>query len=116
MLKHEKKQYKKVVLAYSGGLDTSTIVPWLKENYGCEVVCFVADVGQEREDLDGIEDKAKASGATKCIVKDLREEFVIKPKPPVQQSALLRIYAKSLFVIMSTRPSRPVLSTKAITC
>ena len=76
MLKHEKKQYKKVVLAYSGGLDTSTIVPWLKENYGCEVVCFVADVGQEREDLDGIEDKAKASGATKCIVKDLREEFV----------------------------------------
>ena len=76
MLKHEKKQYKKVVLAYSGGLDTSTIVPWLKENYGCEVVCFVADVGQEREDLDGIEEKAKASGATKCIVKDLREEFV----------------------------------------
>ena len=43
MLKHENKQYKKVVLAYSGGLDTSTIVPWLKENYGCEVVCFVAD-------------------------------------------------------------------------
>ncbi|MBU3825880.1 MAG: argininosuccinate synthase [Candidatus Anaerobiospirillum merdipullorum] len=76
MLKHEKKQYKKVVLAYSGGLDTSTIVPWLKENYGCEVVCFVADVGQEREDLDGIEQKAIQSGATKCIIKDLREEFV----------------------------------------
>ena len=71
-----KKQYKKVLLAYSGGLDTSTIVPWLKENYGCEVICFVADVGQEREDLDGIEDKAKNSGATKCIIKDLREEFV----------------------------------------
>ncbi len=76
MLKHEKKQYKKVVLAYSGGLDTSTIVPWLKENYGCEVVCFVADVGQERDDLDGIEQKAIQSGATKCVVKDLREEFV----------------------------------------
>lgn len=76
MLKHEKKQYKKVVLAYSGGLDTSTIVPWLKENYGCEVVCFVADVGQERDDLDGIEQKAIQSGASKCIVKDLREEFV----------------------------------------
>ena len=75
MLKHENKHYKKVVLAYSGGLDTSTIVPWLKENYGdCEVICFVADVGQEREDLEGIEQKAKQSGASKCIVKDLREE------------------------------------------
>ncbi|MDD6318686.1 MAG: argininosuccinate synthase [Succinatimonas hippei] len=70
------KKYKKVLLAYSGGLDTSTIVPWLKENFGCEVICFVADVGQERDDLDGIEEKAKASGATKCIIKDLREEFV----------------------------------------
>ncbi len=77
MLKHENKHYKKVVLAYSGGLDTSTIVPWLKENYGdCEVICFVADVGQERDDLDGIEQKAIQSGASKCIVKDLREEFV----------------------------------------
>ena len=76
MLKHENKQYKKVVLAYSGGLDTSTIVPWLKENYGCEVVCFVADVGQEREDLEGIEQKALQSGATKCVIRDLREEFV----------------------------------------
>ena len=76
MIKKEKKQYKKVLLAYSGGLDTSTIVPWLKENYGCEVVCFVADVGQEREDLEGIEKKAKDSGAIDCIVKDLREEFV----------------------------------------
>ena len=76
MLKKEKKQYKKVLLAYSGGLDTSTIVPWLKENYGCEVVCFVADVGQEREDLEGIEQKAIQSGATSCIIKDLREEFV----------------------------------------
>lgn len=76
MLKHEKKQYKKVVLAYSGGLDTSTIVPWLKENYGCEVVCFVADVGQEREDLEGIEQKAIQSGASKCVIRDLREEFV----------------------------------------
>ena len=76
MLKHENKQYKKVVLAYSGGLDTSTIVPWLKENYGCEVVCFVADVGQEREDLEGIEQKALQSGASKCVIRDLREEFV----------------------------------------
>ena len=76
MIKHKKKQYKKVVLAYSGGLDTSTIVPWLKENYGCEVICFVADIGQEREDLEGIEQKAIQSGASKCVIKDLREEFV----------------------------------------
>ena len=76
MQNKEKKQYKKVVLDYSGGLDTSTIVPWLKENYGCEVICFVADVGQEREDLEGIEEKAKQSGASKCVIKDLREEFV----------------------------------------
>ena len=55
---------KKVVLAYSGGLDTSAIVPWLKENYdNCEVICFVADVGQGADDLEGVEDKAKASGA-----------------------------------------------------
>ena len=65
-----------IVLAYSGGLDTSAIIPWLKENYDAEIIAFVADVGQERDDLEGIEQKAIASGATKCIVKDLREEFV----------------------------------------
>ena len=70
------RNYRKVVLAYSGGLDTSTIVPWLKENYGCEVICFVADIGQEREDLEGIEQKALDSGASKCVIRDLREEFV----------------------------------------
>ena len=66
----------KIVLAYSGGLDTSAIIPWLKENYDAEIIAFVADVGQERDDLEGIEQKAIASGAVKCIVKDLREEFV----------------------------------------
>jgi argininosuccinate synthase len=66
---------KKVVLAYSGGLDTSVIVPWLKNNYGCEVVCFCADLGQE-EELDGLEEKAIASGASKLYVRDLREEFL----------------------------------------
>ena len=59
-----KPQIKKVVLAYSGGLDTSVIVPWLKENYGCEVVCFCADVGQRDEDLRLLEDKAIKSGAS----------------------------------------------------
>src|SRR3990170_699893 len=64
----------KVVLAYSGGLDTSIIVPWLKENYGCEVVCFCADIGQG-EETSGLEAKAIASGATKLVLKDLRQEF-----------------------------------------
>jgi argininosuccinate synthase len=69
------KSLKKVVLAYSGGLDTSVIVPWLRNNYGCEVVCFTADLGQE-EELDGLEAKALKSGASKLYIRDLREEFL----------------------------------------
>jgi argininosuccinate synthase len=65
----------KVVLAYSGGLDTSVILPWLKETYGYEVIAFAAELGQGDE-LAGIKKKALASGASKCIVKDLRKEFV----------------------------------------
>jgi argininosuccinate synthase len=71
-----KKEIQKVVLAYSGGLDTSVILPWLRETYGCEVVAFVADLGQGSGELDGIIEKAKSSGASECIVEDLREEFV----------------------------------------
>ncbi len=70
-----KPQIKKVVLAYSGGLDTSVIVPWLIENYGCEVVCFCANVGQSDEDLTRLEKKAINSGASQLIVHDMREEF-----------------------------------------
>ena len=70
-----KPQVKKVVLAYSGGLDTSVIVPWLKENYGCEVVCFCADVGQSDEDLTGLEEKAIKSGASQFVMHDMKEEF-----------------------------------------
>jgi argininosuccinate synthase len=69
------KNVKKVVLAYSGGLDTSIIIPWLKENYGCEIVAMAADVGQA-EELDGLEDKAIATGASKLYIEDMREEFV----------------------------------------
>jgi argininosuccinate synthase len=65
----------KVVLAYSGGLDTSVILPWLKETYGYEVIAFAAELGQGDE-LAGIKQKALKSGAVKCIVKDLRKEFV----------------------------------------
>ncbi len=66
---------KKIVLAYSGGLDTSVILPWLKEKYGCKVIAFAAELGQGSE-LAGIKKKALASGADKCIVADLRKEFV----------------------------------------
>ncbi|MCX5637953.1 MAG: argininosuccinate synthase, partial [Planctomycetota bacterium] len=70
-----KNKSEKVVLAYSGGLDTSVILPWLKETYGYKVIAFAADLGQG-EELSGIKRKALASGAVKCIVKDLRQEFV----------------------------------------
>ncbi|HEV7552704.1 MAG TPA: argininosuccinate synthase [Candidatus Angelobacter sp.] len=65
----------KVVLAYSGGLDTSIIIPWLKENYNCDVFAMIADVGQG-EDIDAVVEKAHKTGAAKVIVKDLREEFL----------------------------------------
>ena len=66
---------KKIALAYSGGLDTTVIVPWLKENYDCEVVAVCGDVGQEC-DWASLEKKAVSSGAKKLIVKDLKKEFV----------------------------------------
>src|SRR6516164_10022817 len=66
---------RRAVLAYSGGLDTSIIVPWLKEHYGCEVVCYCSDVGQGAE-LDGLEARARKSGASDVVVEDLRLPFV----------------------------------------
>src|SRR4051794_3020895 len=66
---------RKVVLAYSGGLDTSVAVRWIAETYGCEIVCFCADVGQN-EDLEAARAKALAVGANKAIIRDLRIEFV----------------------------------------
>ncbi|MFZ1865729.1 MAG: argininosuccinate synthase [Polyangiales bacterium] len=65
---------KKIVLAYSGGLDTSVILTWLKETYGAEVIAFCADIGQG-EELGGLDEKARATGASKCIIADLKEEF-----------------------------------------
>ncbi|MBI9017520.1 MAG: argininosuccinate synthase [Phycisphaerae bacterium] len=69
------QKIKKIVLAYSGGLDTSVILPWLKEKYNCEVVAYAAELGQGSE-LKGVKKKALASGACKCIVQDLRKEFL----------------------------------------
>ncbi len=67
---------KKVALAYSGGLDTSIIIPWLKENYGCEVVAVCGDIGQGGDELTGLEAKARKTGASEVEVADMREEFV----------------------------------------
>ena len=67
---------KKVALAYSGGLDTSIIIPWLKEHYGCEVVAVCGDIGQGGEELEGLKEKALKTGASEVYVEDMREEFV----------------------------------------
>jgi argininosuccinate synthase len=68
-------EVRKVVLAYSGGLDTSVILRWLIETYKCEVIAFAADIGQ-REELDGLREKAISTGASKVYIDDLQEEFV----------------------------------------
>ncbi len=99
---------KKVVLAYSGGLDTSIIVPWLKQNYGNpEVICYCCNVGQDDE-LTGLEEKALASGASKCYVEDLREEFVRDFLFPMLQSGAIyeRIY------LLGTSVARPLIAKR----
>ncbi|WOL02428.1 hypothetical protein Cni_G11147 [Canna indica] len=96
----------KVVLAYSGGLDTSVIVPWLRENYGCEVVCFTADVGQGDLEMDGLEQKAKASGASQLVVKDLKEEFVRDYIFPCLRAGA--VYERKY--LLGTSMARPVIA------
>jgi len=100
-----KPAIKKIVLAYSGGLDTSVIVPWLVENYGCEVVCFTADVGQG-EELDGLEAKAKASGASQLVIRDLREEFAADYLFPVLRAGA--IYERKY--LLGTSIARPLIA------
>ncbi len=100
-----KPKVNKVVLAYSGGLDTSVIVPWLRENYGCEVICFCADIGQ-REELSGLDEKAKASGASKLIIKDLREEFAKDYLFPLLRSGA--VYERKY--LLGTSVARPLIA------
>jgi len=99
------QQYKKVVLAYSGGLDTSVIVPWLRETYGVEVICFTADLGQG-EELDGLEAKAKASGASKLIIRDLRHEFLTGFVFPTMRAGA--IYERDY--LLGTSFARPLIA------
>jgi len=102
----ERYDVKKVVLAYSGGLDTSVIVPWLRNNYkNCEVVCFCADLGQE-EELDGLEEKALKSGASKLYIRDLREEFLRDFVFPTMQAGA--IYERDY--LLGTSFARPLIA------
>ena len=105
----EKPKYKKVVLAYSGGLDTSVIVPWLKNNYGCEVICMAANLGQE-EELDGLEEKAIRSGAAKCYIEDLREEFITDFIFPTLKAGA--IYERKY--LLGTSFARPIIARRQV--
>lgn len=103
------KKINKIVLAYSGGLDTSAMLLWLKETYDCEVVCYCADVGQA-EELSGLEEKAKATGASKLYVEDLRDEFV-------REYVWTAVKANALYegvYLLGTSLARPVIAKRQI--
>jgi argininosuccinate synthase len=99
----------KIVLAYSGGLDTSVILRWLKEDYQADIIAFCADIGQE-EELEGVEEKALRTGASKCIVEDLREEFARDFIFPVFQAGA--IYENQYF--LGTSIARPLIAKRMI--
>ncbi len=105
----EFKEVKKVVLAYSGGLDTSIIVPWLIGRYNCEVICYTADLGQGKE-LDGLEEKAKQSGASKIYIEDLREEFLTDYVFPTMQAGA--IYERKY--LLGTSFARPLIAKRQV--
>ena len=99
----------KIVLAYSGGLDTSVILRWLKENYKAEIIAFCADIGQE-EELTGLEDKALKTGASKCVVEDLQEEFARDFIFPMIQAGA--IYEGQYF--LGTSIARPLIAKRMV--
>lgn len=99
----------KIVLAYSGGLDTTAIIPWLKENYDCEVICVCVDVGQESE-LDGLEERAKLSGASKLYVEDVVDEFVNDYILPCVKAGA--VYENKY--LLGTSMARPVIAKKLV--
>ncbi|WP_455655684.1 argininosuccinate synthase [Phascolarctobacterium sp.] len=106
----KKEDIKKVVLAYSGGLDTSVIIPWLKENYNnCEVIAVTADLGQGDE-LDPVHDKALKSGASKCYVLDLKEEFIADYVWPVVKAGA--VYEKKY--LLGTSFARPLIAKRLV--
>src|SRR3954471_10623393 len=98
-----------IALAYSGGLDTSIIVPWLKEHYDARVVCVAADVGQGTE-LEGVRQKAIASGADECYVEDLREEFITSFVYPTLRAGA--VYGRKY--LLGTSMARPLLARRQV--
>ncbi|HOP30628.1 MAG TPA: argininosuccinate synthase [Spirochaetota bacterium] len=100
---------KKVVLAYSGGLDTSIILKWLKETYKCEVIAYAANIGQE-EELDGLEAKAKKTGASKCYIDDLTEDFV---KNYIFQAIKANAIYEDRY-LLGTSIARPVIAKRQV--
>jgi argininosuccinate synthase len=107
--KSDSPKVKKVVLAYSGGLDTSVIVPWLRNNYGCEVVCMCAHLGQD-EELGGLEAKALASGASRYYLEDLREEFITQYIFPTLRAGA--IYERKY--LLGTSFARPLIAKRQV--
>ena len=103
------KKYNKVVLAYSGGLDTSIIISWLKENYGCEVIAIVGNVGQ-KDELEGLKEKALSSGASKIYIEDLTKEFVEDYIFPTIQSGA--IYEGKY--LLGTSFARPIIGKRLV--
>ena len=103
------KKYNKVVLAYSGGLDTSIIISWLKETYGCEVIAVVGNVGQ-KDELEGLKEKALASGASKIYIEDLTKEFVEDYIFPTIQAGA--IYEGKY--LLGTSFARPIIGKKLV--
>ncbi|MFQ6014487.1 MAG: argininosuccinate synthase [Anaerolineae bacterium] len=104
-----REKVEKVVLAYSGGLDTSIIIPWLRENYKCEIVAFCANIGQG-EELEGLEEKALATGASKVYIEDLREEFITEYIFPTLQAGA--IYERKY--LLGTSFARPIIARRQV--
>ena len=107
-----KRSVKKAVLAYSGGLDTSIIVPWLKEHYGCDVVCYCSNVGQGGMELDGLEAKARRIGADDVIVEDLRVPFLRDFVYPMLRAGA--IYENRY--LLGTSIARPLIASRQVWC
>ena len=101
---------KKVALAYSGGLDTSIIIPWLKETYGCDIVAICGDIGQGGDELEGITEKAKDSGASEVFVEDMREEFIRDYVWPMVRSGA--VYEHKY--LLGTSIARPLLAKRQV--
>ena len=103
------QKVKKVVLAYSGGLDTSIIIPWLKENYGCEIIAMAGNIGQDDE-LQGLQEKALQTGASKCYIENLRNEFVTEYLWPLVKSGAM--YEGKY--LLGTSIGRPLLAKRQV--